>query len=308
DSNVGAVYVYYGGSSIDESFDLLINAPASSVRFGAALASGDIDNDGYDDLIVGDPAYSSSEGRVYLYWGSSSFDGTVDVTFSAPDSSGKFGFAIATGDLNAATDSYDDIVITAPAYTSNDGRAYVYFGNTSGNMDTSNDGVLDPLSSGEAGRFGHAVAVGQFNGTGTDEDVFIGEPWYDIGSITDAGRSYIFIGGAGSSFDETADNTSQPNTDYEDGRFGYSIAVADYDNDGDDDVWIGAPYSDWPGFPMRTNCGFIYRVNAGGDDADPDWSAYYDADNVYLGISVAGGRHRGGRNGGRDRRGQSEQQ
>ncbi|MFQ6107772.1 MAG: ATPase domain-containing protein [Thermoplasmata archaeon] len=289
DSNVGAVYIYYGGSSIDESYDFLINAPSNSVKFGAALASGDIDNDGYDDLIVGDPGYSSNEGRAYLYWGSSSFDGTADVTFSAPDSSGKFGFAIATGDLNAATDSYDDLVITAPAYNSNDGRAYVYFGNTSGNMDTSNEGVLNPSNSGDAGRFGHSVAIGQFNSSGTDKDVIISEPWYDIGTNNADGRTYIFIGGAGTSFDTTADNTSEPNTDFGEQKFGYSIAVSDYDDDGDDDVWIGAPYGDWPGFPMYTDCGFIYRVDAGGNDADPDYSGYQGISSNFLGISVTGG-------------------
>lgn len=290
DSNIGAVYIYFGGTSVDENYDLLINAPSNCVRFGAAVGAGDVNSDGYDDLIVGDPGYSSDTGRAYLYYGSSSFDGTPDKTFSAPDSSGKFGFAIATGDLNSPTDSYDDVVITGPAYNTNDGRAYVYFGNSSTNMDTTSDGVLNPPSSGQDGLFGHSVAVGQFEtSSDQDEDVYIGEPWYD-GSTTNMGRMYIFYGGSGSSFDTSIDITSEPNTTWGDGRFGYSIAVADYDNNGTDDAWVGAPFADYEdGTNVYVDCGILYRVNAGEGDGDWDGGYYYPQDGNFMGIAVAGG-------------------
>ena len=285
DSDIGAVYIYYGGTSVDETYDLIIHAPANSVKFGAAVGAGDVDNDGYDDLIVGDPSYSSDTGQAYLYWGSSSFDGTADLTFTAPDSGGEFGFAIATGDLNAPSDNYDDIVITAPAYSSDDGRAYVYFGNTSGNMDTTNEGVLNPPSSGQAGLFGHSVATGVFEPiSDQDDDVFIGEPWYD-GTTTNMGRMYIFFGGSGSSFDTTIDNTSEPNTGWGDGRFGYSIATADYDNDGDDDAFVGAPYTDYSTY---TDCGLLYTIDAGTGNPDYDGGYYRGQDNNFLGVAVAG--------------------
>ncbi|MCK4456249.1 MAG: FG-GAP repeat protein [Thermoplasmata archaeon] len=284
DSDIGAVFIYYGGTSLDDSYDLIIHAPSGSVRFGAAVAAGDIDNDGDDDLIVGDPGYASDDGRAYLYYGSTSFDGTADETFSAPDSSGEFGFAIATGDLNSPTDSYDDIVITAPKYNSDDGRAYVYFGNTSGDMDTTNDGVLDPPAGGQAGLMGHSVATGQFEASDTNDDVFLGEPWYDD-TNTDQGRMYVFYGGSGSSFDTTIDITSEPDTGYGDGRFGYSIGVGDSDNDGDEDAWVGAPFGDFPG---ETNGGLLYIVNGGEGNGNYD-GGWYSSAGTYLGISVAVG-------------------
>lgn len=40
--------------------------------FGASVASGDLDNDGLDDLVIGAPQWSSveDEGRIYVYMGS----------------------------------------------------------------------------------------------------------------------------------------------------------------------------------------------------------------------------------------------
>ncbi|MEE9506127.1 MAG: ATPase domain-containing protein [Thermoplasmata archaeon] len=290
DSHSGAVYIYYGGSSIDEAHDLIIHAPTDSVRFGAAVAAGDVNNDSYDDLIVGDPGFSSDTGKAFLYWGSSSFDGTADETFTAPDSNGRFGFAIATGALNAPTDDYSDLVITAPAYNSSDGRAHVYFGNSTANFDTTNEAVLDPPSSNQNGSFGHSVAIGQFETSADgDDDVYIGEPWYN-GTTDLMGRMYVFYGDSGSSFDTAIDITSEPNTAWGDGRFGYSIAAVDSDNDGDDDAWVGAPFAEYPpGAPPRTDCGIVYRVNAGDGNGGWDGGYYYDQDNNFLGVAVAGG-------------------
>ncbi|MHC4715033.1 MAG: FG-GAP-like repeat-containing protein, partial [Planctomycetota bacterium] len=171
-----------------------------------------------------------------------------------------------------------------PKYNSSDGRAYVYFGNTSGNMDTTNEGVLDPPASGQAGLMGHSVATGQFEASDTEDDVFLGEPWYDD-TNTDQGRVYIYFGGSGSSFDTTIDNTSEADANYGDGRYGYSLDAGDSDNDGDEDIWIGAPFGDFPG---ETNGGLVYIVNGGEGDADYN-AAWYATAGTYLGVSVAAG-------------------
>ncbi|MEE9340629.1 MAG: ATPase domain-containing protein, partial [Thermoplasmata archaeon] len=285
-SDTGAVFLFFGGSTVDDSYDLMFLGPSGSVRFGAAVASGDVNNDGYDELIVGDPGYSSDTGRAHLYYGASSMDTTADKTFTAPDSDGEFGFAIDTGDLNSPTDAYDDVVITAPQYNSSDGRAYAYFGATGTTMDTNNDGVLDPPSGNQNGTFGWSVTVGEFNeGGGADDDAIIGEPLYN-GTNDYEGRIYVFYGDSGSSFDGTADLTGSPDSSFGDGRFGYSTDMGDTDSDGDEDLFVGAPFSENGGY---TNCGMIYAIEAGQGNAAFDNWIRINADNYFIGIAVVMG-------------------
>jgi hypothetical protein len=213
-------------------------------------------------------------------------DATEDKTFDAPDSDGRFGFCIDTGDLNAPTDDYDDVVMTAPKYNTSDGRAYVYFGNSGTNMDTTNDGVLDPPSSVEDGSFGWSVTIGEFEGSGdSDDDVVIGEPWYDD-TTTDEGRIHVFYGGSGTSFEETVDLTGSPDPTAGDGRYGYAMDMGDSDEDADEDLFVGAPYSDSGG---GTNNGLVYKVDAGNGDAGYDSSTPGTFDNYFFGVSVKTG-------------------
>src|SRR6185503_10773183 len=100
--------------------------------------AGDVNGDGYDDLIVGAYTYDNGqtdEGRAYAYYGSPSGPSTTaNWTAEANQGSAYFGISVAgAGDLNG--DGYDDVVVGAPGYTngqSSEGRAFVYYGSASG--------------------------------------------------------------------------------------------------------------------------------------------------------------------------------
>ena len=62
-------YVYYGGSSMNNSADVVLTGNAAHVYFGISVSgAGDVNNDTYDDVIVGADV-ENSIGRAYIYLG-----------------------------------------------------------------------------------------------------------------------------------------------------------------------------------------------------------------------------------------------
>ena len=78
--------------------------------------TGDVDNDGYVDLIVGAHGHNSNQGRAYLYYGSpSGLSSRADLIFEGePGQNSHFGWLLGSGDVDG--DSYDDIIIGAADY------------------------------------------------------------------------------------------------------------------------------------------------------------------------------------------------
>ena len=193
--------------------------------FGRTLTTGDFNNDGYDDALIGAYGYSSGTGRAYIYYGSSSMDNTADLTMTGEASSNNFGYALTTADFN--NDGYDDALIGAYGYSSYTGRAYIYYGSSS------MDNTADLTMTGEAAwdSFGRDLTTADFNNDGYD-DALIGAYQYS----TSTGRAYIYYGS--SSMDNTADLTMTGES--ESSYFGYTLTTADFNNDGYDDALIGA--------------------------------------------------------------------
>ena len=119
--------------------------------------SGDVNGDGYADVVVGAAGINSGDGASYIYLGGIS--GLSDVPVATLDgptgAKADFGFFVAAaGDVDG--DRYADIIVGADAFNTADGAAYVYLGRSSGVSVTPSSTLL-PTGSGEL--FGAAVAT-----------------------------------------------------------------------------------------------------------------------------------------------------
>ena len=103
-----AAYVIKGASSFPGTTTTLTRTGSSQLGFSVS-GGGDINGDGYDDVVAGDPTYSTSTGRVVVFYGSSSGVSTSNyAVLSAPSSGTGFGYTVhLVGDVN--NDGYDDV-------------------------------------------------------------------------------------------------------------------------------------------------------------------------------------------------------
>ncbi len=270
----GRAYVYLGSASgFSTAADTTLPALDSWCRFGGSVSgAGDVNGDGYDDVIVGARGYSSNAGRVYVYLGSASgVSNAPATTLTGEDAHDYFGGSVsAAGDLNG--DGYDDVIVGADRHGGSTGRAYVYLGSTDGTLETV-DRVLDGESS--ADHFGASVsAAGDVNDDGY-ADVIVGAYGYDAS----VGRAYVYLG----SPDGTA-AAAVATLDGETGSMDFGAAVSDagdVDGDGYDDVIIGA----W-GAGIYPGRAYIYSGSSGGISSGPD--ATLEGDGATFGFSVSG--------------------
>lgn len=160
----------------------------------------------------------------------------ADYFSGDPATGDLYGAAAAgVGDLNH--DGFQDFAIGDPGDDnggSDAGRVFIYFGRAA-NLPTTPDLVLRVGNGGD--RFGFALAaLGRFNGDEYD-DLAVGAPYNDGGGL-DAGRVYVFYGGA--TMNTTADLTLTGLSAGD--HFGWSLGGRfDFDDDGHDDLAVGAP-------------------------------------------------------------------
>jgi hypothetical protein len=283
-SYTGRAYIYHGSSSgIGSSATTTLTGETAGDWFGFSVASaGDVNGDGYADVIVGAYSYDSSadEGRVYIYHGSSSgISSSAARTLTGAGTYYYFGDSVASaGDVNG--DGYADVIIGAYGYSSTTGRAYIYHGSSSG-ISSSSARTLTGETASDSFSRNSVGSAGDVNGDGYD-DVIVGAYGNDDGGNS-AGKAYVYHG-SGTGVQALRDWSDQGETASD--QFGWGVASAgDVNGDGYADVIVGAPYNDG----ADTNAGeaYVYHGSASGLSATPDWSDQGEAANDYFGDSVA---------------------
>ncbi len=191
---VNKAYIFYGGSQMNNSFDILLSG---SLTFGYSVAgAGDVNGDSFDDVIVGEYFFDGYSGKANIFYGGSPMNTTVDVTMAGPSGGSKLGSSVAGGgDING--DGFDDVIVGAPGYNNLRGLTRIYFGGPAmdGDFDVSIEGksLCDYEGISVAG-------IGDINRDGYD-DIITGADGYDGNN----GRVRVFYGGR--SMDNVADIT-----------------------------------------------------------------------------------------------------
>ena len=263
----GSVKVYHGSAmGLSTSEDWSKTSSHSGAKFGWSVASaGDVDGDGYDDVIIGMPFYQG--GNVKVFRGSATgLRGTADWDQTSSHTDAKFGHAVASaGDVDG--DGYDDVIIGMPLYQG--GNVKVFHGAATGLRGAT---AWEQTSSLTGAQFGHSVAsAGDVDGDGYD-DVIIGMPFYQGGNVKVFHGSATGLSGA-TAWDKTSTNTGA--------QFGHSVASAgDIDGDGFADVIIGMPF--YQGGHVK-----VFHGSAEGLRGTTIWKKTSSNSSAKFGLSVA---------------------
>ena len=186
----GGAFVFYGSSSgPGTSYNWSAEGDQAEMYFGTSVAgAGDVNGDGYDDVLIGALGYSNTqnrEGAIFLYYGSAGglgSNGTPNNADWRAESNSEMAYlglsCHAAGDVNG--DGYADVVVGAPWWQVSGvlfGRAFVWYGSPSGlgpNGNPSNADWQDGPTSGSQQLFGISVsAAGDVDHDGYD-DLLVG--------------------------------------------------------------------------------------------------------------------------------------
>ena len=243
--NAGRVYVFYGCSEsggLSTTPDWILEGEGQDTHFGISVdTAGDVNGDGYDDIIVGAPGYTNDAGKIgraYVFLGFGSGQTTSLFWSNDGDQAGAlYGQSVsAAGDVNG--DGYGDIIVGAPRYDNNEvdeGSAFVFFGSESA-ISASYWMTESNRTNAEFG--GSVGTAGDVNGDGY-ADVIVGAPAYTI-TLASEGAAFAYYGsptGLGTIQDWKIAGGQQ------EARFGASVGTAgDVNGDGYDEVIVGAPF------------------------------------------------------------------
>lgn len=264
--------------------DALLESGQAEALLGFSVASaGDVNADGYSDVLAGAPHYDSgenSEGAAFLYYGSANGLNPAPVIFESNQAQAEMGYSVASaGDINA--DGFGDIALGAPFYDngqSDEGVVFIHYGSPKGVKP--NPAIILERNQFEA-HFGVSVAFAGDVNSDSYSDLIIGADAFDQGQLNE-GAAFVFYGSK-AGIDPNKATTLQMNQSI--AGMGTSVAGAgDINADGFGDVLVGAPFYDLG----ETNEGaaFLYHGTAQGTSVIPTIIQSNQAD-AHLGTSLA---------------------
>ncbi|MGX5852157.1 FG-GAP-like repeat-containing protein [Dyadobacter jiangsuensis] len=240
-NNEGAAFLYYGNASGVGVSPVTLEANQANAMMGYAVSSGgDVNADGFSDVVVGARLYTNGElyeGAVFVYKGSASGIITANpFKVEANQIDARLGHSVATvGDVNG--DGFSDVLFGAYQYKqsqTNEGAAFLYFGSAFG--ETIGD-KRTLIGYQKEGQFGWAVAgAGDVNGDGYS-DFVIGARYYEI-TKPNEGAAFLFYGNPTKNF---PNRSAVFSGEQGDAWLGTAVASAgDVNGDGYSDLVIGA--------------------------------------------------------------------
>ena len=257
DCGKGAVYVVtFEGDLTTWTRDTygVLGTAACGDQFGASLAVGDFDADGYDDLAIAahgaDDTGNAASGTVHILYGSAtglteSGDQLWTLDVSGVDgvaiANDHWGDALTAGDFNC--DGYDDIAIGAPRKFAESLVSILY--GTSGGITSVGDQLLS-----RAGGFGASLVAGNFDGDQEDDidcdDLVVAAPFAQATVGADEGIIYRFAGADSGIDTEPTQTLHQDVTDVVDAPeagdyFGWRLATVRVDDDAYPDLFVTVP-------------------------------------------------------------------
>ena len=284
----GTVSLFLGNSdSIFTQPDLVFEGEVAGDAFGFAIAAaGDVNGDGYDDFLVGAPRNDGTAldaGRVYLFRGGTTLSEVPARSWDGDLAGAHYGASLAGGfDFNH--DGFSDFAAGAPESNQNatrSGQVKIYLG--ASNISAISQPVAFRFTGDQANwALGWSMdAAGDLDGDLYD-DLIVGAPQpFDLNS----GRAVIWFGQSSTiSIPSRLVLTGEVGSD----RFGYSVSGAgDRNQDGYDEVIIGAPGHDSQGFDKGAAYVYLGGINV---NAIADWKTVGGAALDSLGYAVDGGR------------------
>jgi hypothetical protein len=282
----GRAFVFHGSpSGLGAAAAWTAEINQASAYFGLAVAgAGDVNGDGFADVIVGANGYrngQADEGAAFLYLGSATGLGTAAWTAESNQAYAYFGTAVGTaGDVNG--DGFGDVVVAADWYDNgqvDEGRVFVYHGSSTG-LSTSANWTAEGNQDGAEFGFS-ATSAGDVNGDGYS-DLVVGAYLYDNVEL-DEGRAFLYPG-------SPAGLAAAPAWTYECNQYyaycGYAVASAgDVNGDGYSDVAVGGQWYD----AGQSDEGkvWVFHGAASGLAATPGWSVESNQAYADLGAAVA---------------------
>ena len=280
--------MYHGSAgSLEEEASWTKLSNLENAQYGWSVGTaGDVNGDGYADVIVGAPYWDGGvpfEGAAWVYLGQE------DGLASAPswykrsgNEDAQFGFSVGTaGDVNG--DGYDEVIVGAPYWSKPqlyEGAAFVYAGSSSG---VNSAPAWSKASDQEGAWFGYSVGTaGDINGDGYC-DVIVGAPHWDDGEENE-GAAWVYTGSLGDGLSSAPAWYMQINQ--EDAEFGFSVSTAgDVNRDGFSDVIIGSPY--WEDDKTNEGRAWVYLGSLTGLSKIHQWHAESNTFTALMGFSVS---------------------